>query len=117
MLMTYEEIVENVRLAYENADARNIFEHIAVQINITGEGEGIFYVEVAGRMVSVEPYDYYDHDALIVTDGETLKAIASGKLTFHKAFLSGKFVCHGNMDKLMKLQSIKLNIPKKKAKK
>ena len=63
--MTYEEIVEKVRNDYENADARAIFEHIAIQFNIKGEGAGIFYIEVADRNVCVEPYDYYDKDALV----------------------------------------------------
>ena len=49
--MTYEEIVEKVREDYEYADARAIFEHVAVQFNITGEGSGIFYIEVADRKV------------------------------------------------------------------
>ena len=41
--MTYKDIVERVREVFEYADARNIFEHIAIQINVTGEGEGIMY--------------------------------------------------------------------------
>ena len=40
--MTYEEVVRIARDAYEDADARNIFEHIDVQVNVTGEGSGIF---------------------------------------------------------------------------
>ena len=44
--MTYEEIVNIVRDNLENADAREIFEHIAFQFNITGEGSGAFYIEV-----------------------------------------------------------------------
>ena len=104
--MTYEEVVYKVRTAYENADARDIFEHIAVQVNIVGEGEGIFYIEVADRHISVEPYDYYDRDALLIMSAETVFAIADGKLSFHDAYHSGVLQCYGNMDKLRKLQKI-----------
>lgn len=106
MPMTYEEIVDKVRTAYENADARDIFEHIAVQVNIVGEGEGIFYLEVADRMISVEPYDYYDHDALLIMSADTIFAIADGKISFHDAYHSGALQCYGNMDKMRKLQKI-----------
>ena len=44
--MTYEQIVAKMKEAYEGVDASNIGEHIAYQFNITGEGEGIFYLEV-----------------------------------------------------------------------
>ena len=55
--MTYEELVLRVRDVYENADAREVFEHIAVQVNVEGEAAGAFYLEVADRQVCVEPYD------------------------------------------------------------
>ena len=45
--MTYEELVLRVRDVYENADAREVFEHIAVQVNVEGEAAGAFYLEVA----------------------------------------------------------------------
>lgn len=104
--MTYEEVVEKVRAAYENADARDIFEHIAVQVNVIGEGAGIFYLEIADRQISVEPYDYYDRDALIITSAETIFDIADGKISFHDAYHTGVLQCQGNMDKLRKLQKI-----------
>ena len=112
--MTYEEVVHCVRNAYENADAREIYEHIAVQVNVTGEGEGAFYVEVAGRAVCVEPYDYYDRDGLITASSETIVAIAKGDLTFEKALEDGLIQLEGNMDKFRKLAKIKPEIPHKK---
>ena len=51
----YLEQVERFRNVYEYADSRNIFEHIAIQINVSGEGAGILYMEVADRAVTVEP--------------------------------------------------------------
>lgn len=106
MPMTYDEIVDKVRTAYENADARDIFEHIAVQVNIIGEGEGTFYLEVADRHITVEPYEYYDRDALLIMSADTIFAIADGKTTFHDAYHSGALQCYGNMDKMRKLQKI-----------
>lgn len=105
--MTYEEIVENARSIFENADARTIFEHIAVQVNIHGEGEGIFYMEVADRSICIEPYDYYDRDGMVDTDGQTIMDICNGIITLDEAIESGRFVLYGNEEKLAKLRDIK----------
>lgn len=110
--MTYEEIVDLVRSVYEYADARNIFEHIAVQVNLEGEVQGAFYIEVAQRKVCVEPYDYHDRDGLITVTAETICAIVRQEITFTKAYETGLLRLEGNMDKLHTLANIK--IPKKK---
>ena len=54
------------------ADASDISEHLAVQYNVTGEGEGAFYMEVKDGKVEVQPYDYKDRDILVTADGQTM---------------------------------------------
>ena len=44
--MTYEEFFSNVKEAFQDTDVSSITEHLAYQFNITGEAEGVFYVEV-----------------------------------------------------------------------
>ena len=66
--MTYEEIVGYVKKKAAKADAKN-FGPVAVQIDITGEGEGAFYVAVSDGKVDVQPYEYFDHNAKVVADG------------------------------------------------
>lgn len=105
--MTYHEIFMKVREGFESADARAIFDHIAVQVNIEGEGSGCFYIEVAERYATVEPYDYYDRDGLLTADGATLIAIAEGKLNVIEAWRQGVLHAEGNYDKLKKLSRIK----------
>ena len=105
--MTYEEIVDHVRHMYENADARSIFEHIAIQVNIVGEGAGAFYVEVAERHICVEPYDYRDRDGLITAQADDLMELAMRKITFDEAIASGKIQYVGNVDKIKKLANVK----------
>ena len=111
--MTYEEIVNVVRDNLENADAREIFEHIAFQFNITGEGSGAFYIEVAERSVCVEPYDYYDRDGLITGSGEAIINISAGKIGITESIEKGLIYYEGNPNKLVAFRKIKL--PKKKA--
>ena len=106
--MTYEEIVDKVRDDYENADARAIYEHVAIQFNVEGEGAGIFYIEVSKRKESVEPYDYYDKDALVVITSEALLAISDGTMTKEEALEQGFIKLYGNMDKLKLMRKIVL---------
>lgn len=105
--MTYEEIVYAIRSVYEDADARHIFEHIAVQIDIIGEGSGSLYIEVAERAVCVEPYDYHDRDGKIITDSYTVSDILSHKLSFKAALEQKRVKYEGNWNKLETLMTIK----------
>ncbi len=105
--MTYEELVIKVRETYEYADAREIYEHIAVQVNILGEAAGAFYIEVANREVSVEPYDYYDRDLLMTAETSVIADVADRKYSFAEAYERGLVHVQGNMDKLNQLLKIK----------
>ncbi len=109
--MTYEEIVYMCRDFFENADARMIFEHIAIQVNVEGEGSGIFYMEVADRSICIEPYDYYDRDGLVITDAATLCDIISGKMSLSETIESGRLRYEGNQDKFALFRS-KVVLPK-----
>ena len=113
--MTYEEIVKIVREGFENADAREIYEHIAVQVNIIGEGSGAFYIEVVDRQIVVEPYEYFDRDGLLIANADTLVAIAEGKKDIKAAVVTGALKVEGNFEKLGQLTKIKFD--KKAAKK
>lgn len=106
--MTYEELVERVRETYEYADARDIFEHIAVQVNVLGEAAGAFYVEVANRQVCVEPYDYYDRDGLITVETNVVLQILDGSLKVEEAVRTGAMRYDGNQDKLKMMFRIKV---------
>lgn len=102
--MTYAEMFAQVKAMLVDVDVSNIHEHLAYQFQITGEGEGIFYVEVKDGKLYVEPYEYFDRDAIFICSAETLKKIASGKLDPVLAFTLGKLKVKGNIDKALKLK-------------
>jgi hypothetical protein len=77
--MTYEKIVEKVKKALSKVDASGVKGHLAVQVDVYGEGEGAFYIEVKDGKVDVQPYEYFDHDLRIRCTGEEIIAIAEGK--------------------------------------
>ena len=64
--MTYAEFFSEIKGRFMEADVSGIREHLAYQFNITGEAEGIFYIEVKEGKLYVEPYEYYDRDAMFI---------------------------------------------------
>lgn len=104
--MTYADFFAEIKSRFLEADVSDIAEHLAYQFNITGEAEGIFYVEVKDGKLNVEPYEYYDRDAIFTASAETLMKIAEGKLDPIMAFTLQKLKVEGNIDKALKLKSL-----------
>lgn len=111
--MTYEELVVRVRELYENADAREVFEHIAIQIDLEGEITGAFYIEVANRHICVEPYTYYDRDILVKVNSQLLQDILDGRKKYKDAISEGLISVKGDLIKYQLLNKIKWQNKKK----
>lgn len=95
--MTYEQIVSATKAKFEKANAKKIKETLAIQVNIEGKNvNGIFYIEVKDGKVSVEPYDYYDHNAIVYVAPSNIMKILDGKLKAETAFKQGKIKIDGD---------------------
>ena len=77
--MTYVQIVEKVKKALAKVDASGVKGHLAVQVDVYGEGEGAFYIEVKDGKVDVQPYEYFDHDLRIRCTAGEIISIVEGK--------------------------------------
>ena len=104
--MKYEEIVAKVKKALAKADASKVDGHLAVQVDVTGEGEGAFYIEVADGKVTVEPYEYYDHDFKVLCDAEEIIAIAEGKKKLGAEVDAGNAYVSRDIEKVAVFDSI-----------
>lgn len=117
--MTYEEIVAYTKKKIADADVSGYQGHLAVQVNITGEGEGAFYVELNDKTAAVEPYEYFDRDAILIAPADVFKAIADGKKDAQEACQTGEAKVEGSLDKVKELgevfKSKKKKAPIKKA--
>lgn len=107
--MTYNEIIESLKIHAVQFDASMIKEHIAIQFNIYGEGEGAFYIEINDGKIDIQPYEYYDRDALIYVDADTLMQIASGELSMKDAYTENRIVVQGRHDVAMKFGLMKFH--------
>ena len=104
--MTYADMFSKVKGMMMEADVSTVNEHLAYQFNITGEAEGIFYAEVKEGKLYVEPYEYYDRDAIFICSAETLFKINEGKQDPVLAVTLGKLKVEGNIDKALYLKKL-----------
>lgn len=61
----------------------------AFQIEIIGEGSGIFYIEYKNDKLAIEPYNYYDYSAHIQASANIIIELALGKITINDAIRFG----------------------------
>lgn len=104
--MTYAEVFSDLKGKFMEADISDITEHLAYQFNIEGEGGGIFYVEAKDGVLTVEPYEYYDRDAMFTATAEVFGKIADGKLDPVFAFTTQKLKVEGDIQKALKLKDL-----------
>ena len=115
--MTYADFFYEVKGKFMGADVSDIQEHLAYQFNIEDEeAGGAFYVEVKDGVLFVEPYEYYDRDAMFISTPEVFRKIADGEMDPVWAFTTQKLRVEGNIDKALKLNDI-IQRKKKEAKK
>lgn len=105
--MTYADFFYEIKRRFMEADVSNIHEHLAFQFNVESpECGGIFYVEVKDGQLYVEPYEYYDRDAIFIADPDTFMKIADGKTDPVAAFTFRKLRVEGSIEKALRLKEI-----------
>ena len=105
--MTYAELFNEIKQKFKDTDVSDIQEHLAFQFNIEdAEAGGAFYVEVKDGKLYVEPYEYYDRDAIFICTPELLFRIADGEADPVAAFLEQKLKVEGNIEKALRLKEI-----------
>ncbi len=98
--MRFDDILKRARAIAVKADISEI-DFLAIQINITGEDPGVFYVEVKDRRISVEPYEYYDRQCIITLSDDVFNGIIDGTVDPVKAYENGRLKADGNLDKAL----------------
>ena len=103
MNITYEYIVETVRNKFLSVDVSYVPGVLAYQFNVEGQGHGIFYAEIKNGKASVEPYEYYDRNAIIIMSGPNLIKLINGELDPVNAFTTGKLKVEGDINAALEL--------------
>ena len=103
--MTFDELLTKVRSKAKDADISGT-DFLAVQVNITGDNGGVFYVEVKDGKVNVEPYEYYDRNCAITIDMTNFNKLIDGKLDPIFAFTTGKLQVDGDAGKALEFSRL-----------
>ena len=104
MAMTYESLVEAARNKFCGLDVSDVQGVRAFQINIEGKSvNGIFYIEIKDGKVNVEPYEYYDRNAILIMNGKNFLKLIGGKLDPVAAFTSGKIRVEGDTNAALEM--------------
>lgn len=97
--------MKTVKKKAEEIDASKT-DFLAVQVNLTGENGGVFYVEVKNGKVSAEPYEYNDRSCAITMSPENFLKFMSGKLDPVIAFTTGKLKVDGDVGKALEFSKL-----------
>lgn len=101
MIMNFMELVQKVRDRFSETDVSSVQGVVAYQFNITGKANGTFYIEIKDGRLSVEPYEYYDRNAIFTLSGTNLVKLIEGKLDPVVAFTAGKLKVDGDINKAL----------------
>lgn len=118
--MTFFEMFDAAKAGFANADVSGLNGHVAIQIEVTEDGCGIFYAEVADGVLNVQPYDYRDNTAAVTLPLNTLFALLRRELVLTQAVAQEKAFVQGCMESAAKLFAAvpapkKAEAPKKEA--
>lgn len=103
--MTFDELLTKVRTKAQDADVSGV-DFLAVQVNITGKNEGVFYVEVKDHKINIEPYEYNDRNCAVTMDMTNFNKLIDGKLDPILAFTTGKLKVDGDAGKALEFSKI-----------
>lgn len=70
----------------------------ALQFEILGEGEGIFYIEFRNRNLFIEPYTYYDNVARVRAAADIIKELIQGNITINDAIRDDEIMIISSVD-------------------
>ena len=104
--MNYQKRFSLIEQRFVSARANPPAEHFAVQITLTGNDAGIFYIANTPRGFEVAPYDYRDNTAALTISGDDLVRFLGGRLHLDRALESGRIQFTGNADHIRLLAQI-----------
>ncbi|MEE1282351.1 MAG: SCP2 sterol-binding domain-containing protein [Acutalibacteraceae bacterium] len=104
--MDFWQIFNEVKETFMKADVSDYQGHLALQVNMTGEGEGRFYAELNNGVLKVEPYEYYDRDVMFTINSKDFLKLVHGQLDPVFAFTVGKLKVDGDLGKALEIQKL-----------
>ena len=106
IVIVIAELFQQVKTRFLGADVSQVSDPTRIQINLTGQAAGTFYVEMKGGHLAIEPYEYHDRDVEITVSDENFWKIVERKLDPVAAFTFGKLKAQGDLGKALELKKL-----------
>lgn len=103
-MATIDEIFEQMPNVFKADKAGNF--DATVQFDLSGESGGLWYVVIADGNAAVEKGSADDPSATIRMDAGDFADMMSGKLDPMNAFMTGKVKVEGDLNTVMKFQTL-----------
>lgn len=82
------------------------YKHLAYQVDITDVNRP-FYIEITGNgRTNIEPYEYNDRDARIISSFDTLMKISTKQINLLDAYNDNKISISGDLEKVKILSDL-----------
>ena len=104
--MTFQEIFQEARSSFINTDVSEYKENISAQVNLTGQGAGVFYAKINNGRLFIETGEYENSDVSFTVNSDDFLKLIRGKMNPITAFTFGKIKADGNIGKVMELAKL-----------
>ena len=104
--MTFQEAYDEIKDIFIHSDVSDYRDFLAIQITMTGEGGGTFYVKFCDGKVEVRPYDYREHDLILICDTYDFLKIARGEMSAMAAYTVGRLKIEGDIGRASVIQKL-----------
>ena len=105
IIMTFNQLVDKVKSLSHQIDASGT-DFLAVQVNITGDNGGVFYIEIKDGNINIEPYDYHNRNCALTMSLDHFNKLIDGKLNPVTAFTLGKLKVDGDLSKAVEFSEL-----------
>ncbi|MCL2013973.1 MAG: SCP2 sterol-binding domain-containing protein [Oscillospiraceae bacterium] len=103
--MTRDAIIKELKEKTAAFDGASYKGFLALQITLKDLNE-VFYIEIKGGKLSIEPYEYNDRQANMIISSKDFVKLINGKLNSVIAFTTGKLKIEGDIQSAKELANI-----------
>ncbi|MCD7730703.1 MAG: SCP2 sterol-binding domain-containing protein [Oscillospiraceae bacterium] len=97
--VSYDDVVAKAQKKLAAAKTAKIKYPIAVNFELSGDCDGVFYAYLGEAGVAVEPYKYDDYDVYVRADAKVLVSVFEGKANLIDVLADGSVHIDGNIKK------------------
>lgn len=105
--MRFDQVFNEVKSVLEKGDYSSFDTGVySYEFNITGEGEGKFYLEVRDGNAYIQPYDYHNSTCVITMSSKHILKLLNGELTPTSAYSTGRLKIKGDVSAVFRLTNV-----------